>query len=257
MEIQSSQDQFNRQAALYAVSPVHRFGPSLPVLVEMAKPQADDVALDIATGTGHTAFTLAQYVREIFAVDLAVAMLAQGRVRARDQGLANIQFREGSAESLPFLDRQFSLVVSRHAPHHFHDAPKFLGEVRRVLTDSGRFVLADQISPAAEISEWIDHWERTRDPSHFFQRTVPQWQRLAQEAGFSWIKHEIVPYRLQFDWWTTQAGCNTETIGELRRHFEAADPEVIKSLEPELDENGQLLSFIEPMLVARMEPVAG
>ncbi len=111
-----------------------------------------------------------------------------------------ISFQEASAEALPFESDAFSLVVSRHAPHHFHDVAKFLSEVRRVLTHSGRFVIADQISPNAEISDWIDYWEHTRDPSHFLQRTVSQWQELAHDAAFSWIKHQIVPYRLQFDW---------------------------------------------------------
>jgi len=148
----------------------------------------------------------------------------------------------------------FSLVVSRHAPHHFHNAAKFLDEVHRVLTNNGRFILADQISPAAEISDWIDRWERTRDPSHFLQRTVSQWQDLARDAGFSWIKHQIVPYRLQFDWWVTQAGYNAARIAELNQHFGARSPEVTRWLDPKFDGEGQLISFVEPMLVARMEP---
>ena len=53
----SSSEQFNKQAALYATSPVHRLGPSLAVLVEMAAPESADVVLDVATGTGNTALT--------------------------------------------------------------------------------------------------------------------------------------------------------------------------------------------------------
>src|SRR5258708_33493459 len=97
-----------------------------------------------------------------------------------------ISFQEASAEALPFESDAFSLVVSRHAPHHFHDVGKFLSEVRRVLACGGRFVLADQISPTAESCDWIDYWERTRDPSHFLQRTVSQWQDLARVTGVSW-----------------------------------------------------------------------
>jgi ubiquinone/menaquinone biosynthesis C-methylase UbiE len=254
MQIASSRDQFNPLAERYSQSPVHRAGASLPVLLELAEPKTSDLVLDVATGTGNTAFALADSVQSVIGVDIAPRMLEQGQLRADTEGKTNISFQEASAEALPFASGVFSLAVSRHAPHHFHDIGKFLSEVHRVLARGGRFVLADQISPTAEISDWIDCWERTRDPSHFLQRTVSQWQELARDAGFSWIKHQIVPYRLQFDWWVTQAGCDASRIFKLRNHFDARSPEVTKWLDPTFDGEGQLISFVEPMLVARMEP---
>ncbi len=254
MQIASSRDQFNPLAERYSQSPVHRAGASLPVLLELAEPKISDVVLDVATGPGNTAFALADYVQSVIGIDVAPRMLEQAKLRTDTERKTNIIFQEASAEALPFVSGVFSLVVSRHAPHHFHDVGKFLSEVHRVLACGGRFVLADQISPTAESFDWIDYWERTRDPSHFLQRTVSQWQELARDTGFSWIKHEIVPYRLQFDWWVTQAGCSAERIAQLRRHIQAAGPEIAKWLDPEFDHNNQLLSFIEPMLVVRMEP---
>jgi ubiquinone/menaquinone biosynthesis C-methylase UbiE len=215
MPIISSRDQFNPLAERYSQSQVHRAGASLPVLLQFAEPKRTDTVLDVATGPGNTALALANSVQSVIAIDLAPRMLAEGQRRAQAERITNVSFREASAEALPFEAGAFSLVVSRHAPHHFHNAEKFLSEVRRVLSDSGRFVLADQISPTSEISDWIDSWERTRDPSHFLQRTVPQWQELVRATGFSWIKHEIVPYRLRFDWWTAQAGCNAECVAQL------------------------------------------
>jgi ubiquinone/menaquinone biosynthesis C-methylase UbiE len=253
MRISLSRTQFDPLAERYSQSEVHRAGASLPVLIRLAEPEASDVVLDVATGPGNTAFALADSVRSVIAIDIAPRMLEQGRRRAETEGKTNVSFQEASAEALPFESTSFSLVVSRHAPHHFHDAAKFLSEVYRVLTDQGRFIIADQISPAAEISGWLNDWERTRDPSHFFQRTVSEWQELARVAGFSWIKHEIVPYRLQFDWWTAQANCDAARIAWLRQHVQRANPEVIKWLDPEFDHNKELFSFIEPMLVARME----
>jgi ubiquinone/menaquinone biosynthesis C-methylase UbiE len=254
MQIASSRDQFNPLAERYSQSPVHRDGASLPVLLRLAEPRASDVVLDVATGPGNTAFALADAVQSVVGVDIAPRMLEQARLRADTERKTNLSFQEASAEALPFASGSFSLVVSRHAPHHFHDAGRFLSEVYRVLARGGRFVLADQISPTAEISDWLDYWERTRDPSHFLQRTVSQWQELARDTEFFWIKHQIVPYRLPFDWWVSQAGCDAERIAQLRRHIERAGPEIAKWLEPQFDHNNQILSFIEPMLVVRMEP---
>jgi SAM-dependent methyltransferase len=246
----SSRDQFNKQAALYATSPVHRFGPSLPVLVEVAAPQPIDLALDVATGTGNTALALAPLVLRVIGLDVASGMLNQARARAQAENVENVEFITGSAEDLPFPDAEFSLVVSRHAPHHFHDLDKFLREVRRVLKPGGRFVVADQISPSAQVADWVDRWERTRDPSHFRQRTVNDWRRLSAAAGFTWIRDQGVPYELPFDWWVKQAGCEEETIHELQKQASAADEVVRREMGIKFNTAGQVVSFMEPMMVA-------
>jgi SAM-dependent methyltransferase len=249
----SSRDQFNKQAALYATSPVHRSGPSLPVLVEMAAPKPVDQALDVATGTGNTALALAPRVLRVIGLDVASAMLDQARARAQAEKIENAEFVSGSAEEIPFPDAEFSLVVSRHAPHHFHRLHKFLSEVRRVLKPSGRFVVADQISPSAEIAGWVDRWERTRDPSHFRQRTVAEWKETATAAGFSWVQDQAVSYELPFDWWVKQAGCAEKTVHELQEQASTADEVVRREMGIKFDLSGGVLSFIEPMMVARLE----
>ncbi|MFY9983165.1 MAG: methyltransferase domain-containing protein [Chthoniobacterales bacterium] len=249
----SSRDQFNKQAVLYATSPVHRFGPSLAVLVELAAPDPSDVALDIATGTGNTALTLAPLVLRAIGVDVATAMLEQARSRAQQENIRNAEFVSGSAEELPFSDAEFSLVVSRHAPHHFHDLEKFLREVRRVLKPGGRFVAADQISPSAQIADWVDRWERTRDPSHFRQRTVSEWRRLTESAGFSWVRDQSVAYELPFDWWVKQAGCAAETVEELLQQAEQADETVRREMGIKFNALGRVESFLEPMMVVRLQ----
>ena len=253
METTSSSEQFNKQAALYATSTVHRSGPSLPVLVEMAEPEPADVALDVATGTGNTAFALAPHVGRIIGLDIASGMLQQARNRAREEKLNNIEFKEGSAEEFPFADGSFSLVVSRHAPHHFRNLEKFLDEVRRVLQPGQRFVLADQISPSAGVSDWLEKWEQVRDPSHFRQRTVSQWRELAEAADFCWVREQMVPYELPFEWWVKQAGCEAETVDYLRRHAAAADAETRREVGLKFDPAGSVKSFIEMMLVVRLE----
>ena len=248
----SSSEQFNKQAALYATSPVHRLGPSLAVLVEMAAPESADVVLDVATGTGNTALTLAPQVLKVVGVDVASAMLDQARTRAEAENVQNVEFVSGSAEELPFPEEHFSLVVSRHAPHHFHHLDKFLREVRRVLKPGGRLVVADQISPSAQVAEWVDRWEQTRDPSHFRQRTITEWRELTAAAGLSWIQDQSVVYELLFDWWVKQAGCEEKTVQQLQQLAEKADELVRREMGIKFSPSGEILSFGEPMLVVRL-----
>jgi ubiquinone/menaquinone biosynthesis C-methylase UbiE len=243
-----SEQQFNQHAQNYVSSSVHRFGASLPVLLEFAAPQASDVALDVATGTGNTALALAPFVAQVTGVDLAQKMLEGARARALEEGVTNAVFLEGSAEDLPFPDASFDLVTSRHAPHHFRDVSQFLLEVARVLKPGGRFVLADQVTLEARNLAWVDAYQRTRDPSHFMQRTVEEWQRLAREAGLTWVRDQTVPYRLEFAWWTGMAGCTPEQTSSLRTMLEDAPAEI--RLERDLD--GSPRAHHEPMLVALM-----
>jgi ubiquinone/menaquinone biosynthesis C-methylase UbiE len=247
----SSDMQFNANAEKYASSHVHKFGASLPVLLEMAQPILSDRVLDVATGTGNTALTIAPFVSSVIGLDMAVKMLEQAKKRALEEGFTNADFLEGSAEALPFSDSSFSLVTSRHAPHHFRDAPKFLSEVARVLEPEGRFVLADQVTLESQNKTWVDEFQRTRDPSHFMQRTIEQWQELARAAGLSWITHQVVPYRLEFDWWTTQSGCTPERLEKLRSMLGHAPHEIRLERKP----NGSPLAHHEPVLVVRLENV--
>jgi ubiquinone/menaquinone biosynthesis C-methylase UbiE len=253
MTTRSSKDQFDANAAKYAVSDVHRAGPSLPVLLELARPVQSDLSLDVATGTGHTALAVALLVAKTIGIDIAPKMLEQARRLATEQGVSNCEFVEGSAEKIPLQDGSFTLVTARHAPHHFHHAPVFLSEVRRVLTSDGRFVMADQISPSAEVFDWLDYWERTRDPSHFMQRTVNQWREEMTKAGLRWIDDRIVPYRLEFDWWVATAGCADSTVTALLEHAAAAPASVRDSLNLEFNPSGRVIAFQEPMLVVRLE----
>lgn len=247
-----SKEQFDRQAALYATSAVHRSGPSLPALIEYADPKPGERALDVATGTGNTAFALAEKGADVTGVDVSTGMLAQARKRADAEGVA-VRFVEGSAESLPFADASFDLVVARHAPHHFRDVARFLSEAHRVLKSGGRFAMADGVSPDAEVHDWFNHWQRLRDPSHFDARTMDAWRDLAREAGFVWTKDTIVPYRLEFDWWTRQAGCSPETVATLVREAVAAPERFREAAGLEMDEAGRPVAFHDPMLVVRME----
>lgn len=245
--------QFNAHADRYARSEVHRAGASLPVLVEFAAPRPDDLVLDVATGTGNTALALAPHVASVVGVDLADQMLAHARSRAGEEGHTHARFEQASAEALPFADGAFTLVTSRHAPHHFRHLDRFLAEAFRVLRPGGRLVVADQISPAAEQQAWIDRYQRTRDPSHFAQRPVAEWQALAEAAGFVWARHTLVPYRLDFDWWTAQSGSSAEAVAELRRQVAELSPEAARALGLELDTSGQIIAHLEPMLVVRLD----
>jgi SAM-dependent methyltransferase len=253
LKISSAKSQFDANAGSYANSSVHRFGPSLPVVLNLADPNKNDMVLDIATGTGNTALAFAPMVSKVTGVDMSPKMLEQAKTRVEKEEILNAEFLEGDAENLPFESSRFTIVTSRHAPHHFHDVPKFLSEVVRVLKPRGRFVMSDQIVIHKEDQDWVNNFQLNRDPSHVMQRRVTQWQDLFHKAGLVLVKEQLVPYKLEFDWWVQMGGCSPEQIKTLERMAFEAEPSRRTRLNLEFDAGGRISSFIEPMLVVKLE----
>jgi SAM-dependent methyltransferase len=147
--------------------------------------------LDVAAGTGHLSRAMAPHVARVVAVDITPEMLEQGRQEAEREGLMNLTFEYGLAETLPYGDEAFDLVVSRFAFHHFADAHRPLSEMVRVCRRGGRVAIIDLLSsddPA--VAATYNHLERLRDPSHTRALTAAELQRLIQGAGLR-IVHTV------------------------------------------------------------------
>jgi ubiquinone/menaquinone biosynthesis C-methylase UbiE len=97
--------------------------------------------LDIASGTGEPALALAAAVSPggmVVATDLVPEMLADIGDLARRDGLVNLTSQQADAEALPFEDELFDAATCRFGVMNFADAPRALGEARRVLKPGGR-----------------------------------------------------------------------------------------------------------------------
>lgn len=74
-------------------------------------PQPGERVLDLATGTGWTSRLVAVRGARVTGVDIAGDLIAAARERAQMEGL-DIEYRLGDAESLPFAEGEFDVVVS-------------------------------------------------------------------------------------------------------------------------------------------------
>ncbi len=173
---------FGARAGFYRDSPAHSDPAVLRRLVQLAAPQPNWLALDLATGTGHTAHALAPHVRRVVGLDLTPEMLAH--VGLPPQAPA-ILLCQGDAHRLPFPDGRFDLVVCRRAAHHFADLPSALEEIRRLLPPGGRLVIDDRSVPEDPgIDRLMNRLDRLHDPSHVRQAPPSEWVGLLEGAGF-------------------------------------------------------------------------
>ena len=108
------------------------------LLREMKVPE-NPVALDIACGTGLSAFSLVDYLGqgEVHGVDLSPDMVRKAAENAEKIGYG-IEFREGDVEKLPYPDDVFNMAISNMSFQFFPDKLKALKEIHRVMAPGGR-----------------------------------------------------------------------------------------------------------------------
>jgi SAM-dependent methyltransferase len=180
----------NRQRAMWAT-----FGPTAtfttPVaghVVKFAGIAAGEHVLDVATGTGVVAITAARAGARVTGLDLTPALLEQARENARIAKMDEIVWTEGDAESLPYPDASFDVVVSQFG-HMFAPRPEIaIAEMRRVLKPGGRVAFATW-PPEHSVGRFFAFVGRYVPPPPPGAAPPPQWgspaivaERLA--AGF-------------------------------------------------------------------------
>lgn len=232
IEPSDAQEQFNRQAASYAISVPHSRGDSLRILTEWASIGRYDLALDIATGPGFTAFAVAEFCESVIASDIAEKMLEQARVIATERGIENVRFEVIDAHDIPYENESIDLVTCRTAPHHFSDVGKFLSEVHRVLNRDGIFLLCDTTtSENPQLAEWHQRVEALRDPSHVDAPSPSGWRKLVADAGFEITHSTATQVNMTFWDWVKRSGTPDDIIDSLHQEFATASREIKQEYE--------------------------
>lgn len=109
--------------------------------------------LDVATGPGTLAAKAAERGAHAIGIDIAPAMIALAQTLH-----PHLDFREGSAEDLPFVASSFDAVVSSFGVGHFSRPERVLAEFARVLIPKGRVALS-----------WWDGFGKNRINGIFFE----------------------------------------------------------------------------------------
>jgi ubiquinone/menaquinone biosynthesis C-methylase UbiE len=106
-----------------------------------------DRSLEIGAGTGYFSLNLLQagVVREATCTDISPGMVTALGANAERLGL-NVKTARADAESLPFADASFDLVLGHAVLHHLPDLTKAFSEFHRVLRPGGRIVFAGEPS---------------------------------------------------------------------------------------------------------------
>jgi arsenite methyltransferase len=113
---------------------------------ELGRLAPGERVLDLGSGAGTDSLVAAQMVGaegRVTGVDMTPEMLAKARSAAAEMGVGNVEFVECEAESLPFDDGSFDVVVSNGVIDLIPDKDAVFSELVRVLRPGGRLQIAD------------------------------------------------------------------------------------------------------------------
>lgn len=184
-------ERFSRWAPNYDRHYLQRlvFEPVQKTVLELAAHQVPQpgAILDVGCGTGRLLAAAAERYpgAQLEGVDAAEGMIEQARASVGGRA----EFQLATAEHLPFPDGQFDLVFSTMTFHHWADQRQGIGEIARVMTPSGRWILADFV-----VSGWLRYARRLLRMRQFPERE--QLERALASAGLGVVAERRVQQRI-------------------------------------------------------------
>jgi len=229
---------FGANAEGYVSTDTHSQGEDLELLASWCA--SERVAVDIATGAGHTAGALsAAGVETVIAADAAPEMLRTSLASYPDlEGVAV------DAERLPFATDSVDAVACRIAAHHFPDPESFVAEVARILRPGGIFALEDNVVPEEDdLGTFFNRLERMRDPTHVESYTTATWHDWLEAAGLSVTatQHLMKPIAVE-PWLDRMHALDADDRERVREFIREASPKAVDYFDLEFTD-GDPVSF--------------
>ena len=125
-----------------------------------AQPQAGQVIVDLAGGTGDIAALLAAPDRSVIICDTSMAMMRHGRAR----GLHHVKWLAGAGEALPFADNSVDTLTIAFGIRNVTSLERALAEIHRALKPGGRFLCLEFSRPWAPVRPFYNLFSFTVIP---------------------------------------------------------------------------------------------
>ena len=130
-------------------------------LLDPARLGPGESVLDVGCGTGTLAITAKERVGSagsVYGIDASLPMIARAKRKAQKANV-DVTFEYAAAESLPFPDARFDVVLCTVMLHHLGRQTRQQGvrEMRRVLKPGGRLLAVDFGAGAEQRKGLIGH----------------------------------------------------------------------------------------------------
>ncbi|NOX09164.1 MAG: methyltransferase domain-containing protein [Gammaproteobacteria bacterium] len=249
---------FDRLSSVYDGAATRFFPFCADRMAYRFPPGRDSKVLDIATGTGALALSLAQNMGRgngrVIGIDFSPGMLDVAYHNMRRLALQNVDLHEMDASKLEFRDNYFDAVYCSFGLFFIEDMQAALEEWRRVTCSQGRLVLSCFVKGAfqpmgALLSarfEALGVKLAGENGTYTWDRlaTAEQCEKLLQQAGWSQIEvhQEQCGYHLMKvdEWWDViwNTGFRRYLEQLTEQQLEQLKVDHLAELEPLMTEKG-------------------
>ena len=157
--------------------------------------RAGDHVLDIGCGAGETTRDAARAAApgHVLGIDVSAPMLERARELAAAEGLDNVTFEQGDAQTHAFAPERYDVAISRFGVMFFADPIAALANIARAMPARARLVVL--VWQARERNEWamaIDDAVGAVEPSEtddaFSLGDPGTTERILERAGFESVR---------------------------------------------------------------------
>jgi SAM-dependent methyltransferase len=195
--------------------------------------------LDVACGAGQTAIPMSRAGAKVTGIDIATNLIEQARARAQAENL-DARFDEGDAETLPYPDGSFDIVISLIGAM-FAPRPELVAaELKRVCRPGGRIIMGNW-TPTGFVGQMFKTHGKHVPPPGIMPAPV-KWGdeeviRERFEDGISHLKlnRRLYPFRYPFPPADVVEFFRTY-YGPSYKAFAALDPERQSALQADLEQ---------------------
>jgi ubiquinone/menaquinone biosynthesis C-methylase UbiE len=248
------------------------FAPVTRALIEDAHIMPGQAVLDIAAGAGEPSLAIAEIVGSegrVTCTDAVAEMVAAAEAEARNRGLSNVQFRQCTADALPFPDNSFDAVVSRLGAMFFPDPPAALREMLRVTKPGGSIAFVvwakSELNPFTNVANQVvsRHLAMTPfdpDAPGAFRFAEPgKLAKILRDAGASEVTERLLEFDIvapisREEYWAMRS----ETSGTLREKLATLSADERKQIAAEaIEAVGEFFPHGQMKFPAQMLIVSG
>ena len=146
----------------------------------------EDRVLEIGTGSGYGTACLAALGRKVLSMELNAGLLAGAQEHLQQQGVRNVELREGDALAGPVQGGPFDVIVLSNVLEHISDRSQFLQKLQEAYLP-GRILV--------RIPDYRRHWSVPlrkelgmtyfNDPTHKIEHTREEFEKEVALAGLS------------------------------------------------------------------------
>jgi ubiquinone/menaquinone biosynthesis C-methylase UbiE len=117
-------------------------------------------------------------------------------VKIARQRHPEFEFKQGSAENVPFSDHNFDVIICSASFHHFPHPNRFLSEAGRLLKPEGRLIIAEiHIPVVTKLYNWrLNRFSREGDVKVYQPKELHQ---LFKKHGWQIVKRKIF-FQIQY-----------------------------------------------------------